>query len=103
MATMSTSKLLNTSAYADAMNGWGNCENEVPLGHKIRVTFTGLKSKTGYAYKEEGAWLGIRYTWKSQRWWSLLNYNNPLEKLELHETDGQGISTWRTLWEKVSA
>jgi len=97
---MNVAKLLSANAYTDAMNGWGKCESEVPLGHKIRITFTGLKSKTGYAYKEEGAWLGIRYTWKSSRWWSLLNYNNPLKKLELQETDGEGVSKWRTLWEK---
>jgi len=98
---MNTAKLLSTNAYADAMS-WSEREGEIPLGHKIRVTFTGLKPKTGYAYKEDGAWLGIRYTWKSHRWWSLLNYNNPLIKLELQELDYEGKASWRTIWEKES-
>jgi hypothetical protein len=96
-----TSKLLSTNAYAEAMQ-WSERESEIPLGHKIRITFEGLKPKTGYAYKQEGAWLGIRYTWKSYRWWSLLNYNNPLIKLELQELDGEGNASWRTIWERES-
>jgi hypothetical protein len=99
---MLTNKLLNTNnVFQDAMS-WSERESEIPLGHKIRVTFSGLKPKTGYAYKQEGAWLGIRYTWKSMRWWSLLNYNNPLIKLELQELDGEGKANWRTIWERES-
>jgi hypothetical protein len=98
---MKTSELLNSGGvYSDAMNGWGLVEDEILLGHKIRVTFDGLKPKTGYAYKQEGAWLGIRYRWKSYRWWSLLNYNNPLIKLELQVTDGNGNAEFKTLWER---
>lgn len=97
---MKVESLLDSgSAYAQAINGWGAREGEIPLGHKIRVTFKDLKPKTGYAYKEEGAWLGIRYTWRSARWWSLLNYNNPLIKLELQITDGQGVASYKTIWE----
>lgn len=98
---MNTAKLLDSgSVYGEALNGWGLCEDEILLGHKIRVTFNGLKPKTGYAYKEEGAWLGIRYRWNSHRWWSLLNYNNPLIKLELEVTDSKGNSEFKTLWER---
>ena len=100
---MQTSKLLSDGVYSDAVTGWGEKEDEILIGHKIRVTFKGLQPKTGYAYKEEGAWLGIRYTWRSRRWWSLLNYNNPLVKLELEELNGKGEASWRTIWEKVSA
>jgi hypothetical protein len=98
---MKTSELLNSGGvYSDAMNGWGLVEDEILLGHKIRVTFDGLSPKTGYAYKQEGAWLGIRYRWNSHRWWSLLNYNNPLIKLELQVTDGNGNAEFKTLWER---
>lgn len=101
---MEVNKLISgNDTYREALEGWGKVEEEVKIGHKIRVTFKGLKPKTGYAYKEEGAWLGIRYTWKSMRWWSLLNYNNPLIKLELEVMDGQGRSEFKTLWEKESA
>lgn len=99
---MRVEALLSDSAYTEALNGWGKVEGEIPLGHKIRVTFSGLSSKTGYAYKQEGVWLGIRYTWRSNRWWSLLNYNNPLIKLEIQITDGQGKATYKTLWERES-
>jgi hypothetical protein len=92
---MDTTKLLSNSAYQDALYGWEPVSEKIRLGQKIRVTFNGLKPKTGYAYKEDGAWLGIRYTWKSYRWWSLLNYNNPLIKLEVEE-DGN----YTTLWER---
>jgi hypothetical protein len=94
------SSLLDNSAYSEAIYGWGEKESEIRLGQKIRVSFTGLRPKTGYAYKEEGAWLGIRYTWRSMRWWSLLNYNNPLIKLEAQELDGEGNAYWITLWER---
>lgn len=97
---MRVETLLTNSAYAEALNGWAEVEGEIPLGHKIRVTFEGLSPKTGYAYKQEGAWLGIRYKWKSSRWWSLLNYNNPLVRLEIQVTDGQGKASYRTLWER---
>jgi hypothetical protein len=103
---MSTKLNLNSllddgGAYEDAINGWGGLEEVVPLGHKIRVTFNGLAPKTGYAYKQEGAWLGIRYTWRTRRWYSLLNYNNPLVKLELGEINQDGKTyTYKTLWEK---
>lgn len=97
---MLTNKLLNTNnVFQDAMS-WSERESEIRLGQKIRVTFTGLKPKTGYAYKQERAWLGIRYTWKSMRWWSLLNYNNPLIKLEAQEMTGEGKPYWVTLWER---
>jgi len=99
---LDTAKLLSTNAYTDAVNGWGEPSETIRLGQKIRVTFHGLKPKTGYAYKHEGVWLGIRYTWTSRRWWSLLNYNNPLTKLEAQDTDGEGVSTWRTIWEGVT-
>ena len=52
---MKTAELLSGSAYGEALNGWSLCEDEILLGHKIRVTFNGLKPKTGYAYKVEGA------------------------------------------------
>lgn len=97
---MQVSELLSNSAYDEAINGWGRESERVRLGQKIRVTFTGLKPKVGYAYKEEGFSLGIRYTWKSMRWWSLLNYNNPLIKLEAQELDGEGNANWVTLWER---
>jgi hypothetical protein len=98
---MKTADLLNTGgAYFDAMNGWGKVEDQIRIGQKIRISFNGLNPKTGYAYKEEGAWLGIRYTWRSQRWWSLLNYNNPLIKLEIENLDDQGNAKWTTLWER---
>ena len=99
---MITSKLLSTNAYEEAMK-WSERAGEIRIGQKIRVTFTGLKPKTGYAYKEEGAGLGIRYTWKSMRWWSLLNYNTPLIKLEAQEMTGEGKPYWVTLWERESA
>ena len=98
---MDTIKLLDTGdTYKEAIYGWGAREEECPLGHKIRVTFQGLKPKTGYAYKEEGSYLGIRYTWRSSKWWSLLNYNNPLVKLELSVMDGKGNSEYKTIWER---
>lgn len=96
---MDTNKLLATNAYEEAMQ-WSEKEGEIRLGQKIRVTFTGLKPKIGYAYKEEGAWLGIRYQWRSMRWWSLLNYNTPLIKLEAQEMTGDGKPYWVTLWER---
>jgi len=95
------SNLLSSDAYSDAMK-WEQAGQGIGLGHKIRVTFTGLKPKTGYAYKEEGAWLGVRYTWRSMRWWSLLSYNNPLVKLEVQDMSEQGVTTWRTVWEKIA-
>ena len=102
--TISVAKLLNTGdTYREAVEGWGAKEGEILLGHKIRVTFAGLKPKTGYAYKEEGSWLGIRYTWRSHRWWSLLNYNNPLTRLELQEMDGKGNAYWVTVWQREGA
>jgi hypothetical protein len=97
---MNTNKLLTTGAYSEAVEGWSEPSDTIRLGQKIRVTFEGLKPKTGYAYREDGAWLGIRYTWRSHRWWSLLNYNNPLVKLEVEELDGQGRASYRTLWER---
>ena len=98
---MDTSDLLNTgSAAVDALTGWGEVSETIRTGQKIRVTFKGERAKTGYAYKEEGSWLGIRYTWKSMRWWSLLNYNNPLVKLEVQELTGEGKPYWITLWER---
>jgi hypothetical protein len=96
---MKTNDLLSTSAYQEAME-WERASESVRLGQKIRVTFQGLAAKSGYAYREEGAWLGIRYTWKSLRWWSLLNYNNPLTKLEAQELTGEGEPYWVTLWER---
>jgi hypothetical protein len=74
--------------------------DSVRLGQKIRIEREGLPVKTGYAYKQEGTWLGIRYTWRSMRWWSLLNYNNPLTKLEAQESDEKGGTYWVTLWER---
>ena len=98
---MKTSDLLNTGGVVgDAITGWGEPSEAIRLGQKIRVTFTGEKPKTGYAYKEEGVWLGIRYTWRSNRWWSLLNYNNPLIKLEAQEVDGEGNAIYKLVWEK---
>ena len=98
---MDTSDLLNTgSATGNALTGWGEVSETIRTGQKIRVTFKGERAKTGYAYKEEGSWLGIRYTWKSMRWWSLLNYNNPLVKLEVQELTGEGNPYWITLWER---
>ena len=98
---MKTSDLLDTgSTTGDALTGWGEASEEIRIGQKIRVTFKGERAKTGYAYKEEGAWLGIRYTWRAQRWWSLLNYNNPLTKLEVEEIDGEGNASYRLVWEK---
>jgi len=88
------------SAIKEALEGWVEPSKSVRLGQKIRVTFQGLKAKTGYAYKQEGGWLGIRYTWRSMRWWSLLNYNNPLTKLEAQELDGEGNAYWVTIWER---
>jgi hypothetical protein len=98
---MKTSELLNTGGvYQDALTGWGEPSETIRLGQKIRVTFKGDKAKTGYAYRENGAWLGIRYTWRSSRWWSLLNYNNPLIKLEVEDIDTKGKATYRLVWEK---
>ena len=97
------SSLLDNSAYSEAIYGWGEKESEIRLGQKIRIEREGLPIKTGYAYKEEGAWLGIRYTWRSMRWWSLLNYNNPLIKLEAQELDGEGNAYWITLWDREGA
>lgn len=97
---MNTNKLLSTGAYGEAIEGWSEPSDTIRLGQKIRVTFEGLKPKTGYAYREDGAWLGIRYAWRSHRWWSLLNYNNPLVKLEVEELDGHGMANYRTLWER---
>ena len=94
---MNTSELLGGNTYAQAM-AWEQAGESVRVGQKIRVTFQGAKS--GYAYRQEGAWLGIRYTWKSMRWWSLLNYNNPLTKLEAQELTGEGKPYWVTLWER---
>lgn len=97
---MNTNKLLSTGAYSEAIEGWGEPSDTIRLGQKIRVTFEGLKPKTGYAYREDGAWLGIRYAWRSYRWWSLLNYNNPLVRLEVEDLDEQGRASYRTLWER---
>jgi hypothetical protein len=97
---MKVANLLNNNAYKEAIEGWSKVEDRVRLGHKIRIEREGLPIKTGYAYKEEGAWLGIRYTWRSRRWWSLLNYNNPLIKLEAQELDREGNAYWITLWER---
>ena len=96
---MNSAALLSNNAFNDAVNGWGTPSETIRLGQKIRVTFSGQKPKSGYAYKAEGSWLGIRYTWKSARWWSLLNYNNPLVKLEAQDLDGQGKEYWTTIWE----
>jgi hypothetical protein len=96
---MNTKELLGGNTYAQAM-AWEQAGESVRIGQKIRVTFQGLPAKSGYAYRQEGAWLGIRYTWKSMRWWSLLNYNNPLTKLEAQELTGEGKPYWITLWEK---
>lgn len=95
---MNTSEVLGNNTYAQAM-AWGQAGEIVRIGQKIRVTFKGERAKTGYAYREEGAWLGIRYTWKSMRWWSLLNYNNPLIKLEAQDLTSEGKPYWTTLWE----
>lgn len=101
---MNTADLLDTTTTArEAIHGWGKAAKDIRIGQKIRVTFSGQESKTGYAYIEEGQGLGIRYTWRSRRWWSLLNYNNPLTKLEAQEMDGQGVAYWVTLWEKSKA
>lgn len=97
---MKVEKLLGGDTYREAVEGWGKVADSVRLGHKIRIEREGLPTKTGYAYKQEGAWLGIRYTWKSMRWWSLLNYNNPLTKLEAQESDEKGGTYWVTLWER---
>lgn len=97
---MKVANLIGGNAYREAIEGWAKVEDSVRLGQKIRIEREGLPPKTGYAYKEEGAWLGIRYTWKSMRWWSLLNYNNPLTKLEAQELDGEGNAYWVTLWER---
>jgi hypothetical protein len=97
---MKVIKLLSGDTYEQAVFGWGEVEKQVRLGQRIRVERVGLKPKTGYAYKQDGAWLGIRYTWRSNRWWSLLNYNNPLTKLEVEELDGQGSPYWVTLWKR---
>ena len=96
---MKTSDLLGGDTYQEAMK-WEQAGEGIRIGQKIRVTFQGLGAKSGYAYREEGAWLGIRYTWKSMRWWSLLSYNNPLNKLEVQELTGEGKPYWVTLWEK---
>jgi len=96
---MNTSEVLGSNTYAQAM-AWEQAGESVRIGQKIRVTFLGLSAKSGYAYRQEGAWLGIRYTWKSMRWWSLLNYNNPLIKLEVQELTGEGKPYWVTLWER---
>ena len=97
---MKVADLLSNNAYKEALEGWSKVEDSVRLGQKIRIERENLPIKTGYAYKEEGAWLGIRYTWRSMRWWSLLNYNNPLIKLEVEELDGEGNAYWITLWER---
>lgn len=96
---MNNSKLLGSNAYAQAMV-WDQAGESVRVGQKIRVTFQGLPTKSGYAYRQEGSWLGIRYAWKSMRWWSLLNYNNPLVKLEVQELTDKGKPYWVTLWER---
>jgi len=100
---MKTSELLggSVSPYKEALEWGGEPSERIRQGQMIRITREGLKPKTGYAYKEENCWLGIRYTWRSSRWWSLLNYNNPLTKLEAKELDGQGKEYWVTLWERV--
>jgi len=83
--------------YENAIYGWGSVSKNVVSGDKIRVTFRNKKPKSGYAYKVENQWLGIRYTATAMRWWSLLNYNNPLMKLEILQDD-----SYVTIWE-VSA
>jgi hypothetical protein len=47
---LDTAKLLSTNAYSDAME-WERAGEEIRIGQKIRVTFSGLKPKSGYAYK----------------------------------------------------
>lgn len=96
---MKISELLGEDTYTQAM-AWEQAGESVRIGQKIRVTFQGLAAKSGYAYRQEGAWLGIRYTWKSMRWWSLFNYNNPLTKLEVQELTGEGKPYWVTLWDR---
>lgn len=100
---MKVENILSDNTYSEAVYGWGVVADKVRLGQKIRISRQGLPIKSGYAYKEEGAWLGIRYTWRASRWWSLLNYNNPLTKLEVEERDIYGKPYWVTLWERVSA
>jgi hypothetical protein len=100
---MRVNKLLGGSPYKEALEGWGEPSESIRLGQKIRISREGLPIKTGYAYKEEGAWLGIRYTWRSHRWWSLLNYNNPLTRLEVEELDGEGNASWILVWEREGA
>ena len=96
---MNLNQLLGGNTYAQAM-AWDQAGESVRIGQKIRVTFQGLAAKSGYAYRQEGACLGIRYTWKSMRWWSLLNYNNPLVKLEMQELTSEGKPYWVTLWKR---
>jgi len=97
---MKVANLLSNDTYKEALEGWNEPSERVRIGQKIRINREGLPTKTGYAYKEAGAWLGIRYTWRSMRWWSLLNYNNPLIKLEAQELDAKGNAYWITLWER---
>ena len=84
------------NAYNEAVNGWGVFFDEkVNDNDKIRVTFEGKKAKTGYAYKQLKNYSGIRYTKTTSRWYHLINYRNPLVKLELQEG-----KNWITLWER---
>jgi hypothetical protein len=52
---MNTSELLSSNTYTQAM-AWEQAGESVRIGQKILVTFQGLATKTGYAYREEGAW-----------------------------------------------
>jgi hypothetical protein len=86
-------QMMDTNAYNDALFGWGPASKDVVSGDKIRVTFKNKKPKTGYAYKTDGQWLGIRYTATAMRWWILLSYNNPLLKLEKFD-NGAYVTIW---------
>lgn len=103
--TISVSKLFNNdNTFKDALwktdtgevIGWAVSAKDITNMEKIRVTFTNQKPKTGYAYiSKDNGWLNIRYTKTSMRYWSLLNYNNPLIKLELLKDNN-----WVVVWEK---
>ena len=81
----SVSLLGDGNAYNESVFGWGEAGKDIMHNDKIRITFTGKKPRVGYAYcpKWQGGLRGIRYTANSGKWWDLLNYNNPLIKLEV--------------------
>ena len=87
----------DSNAYTEAIYGWGVALDQVTDGQKIRVTWKRDKPKTGYAYLADRHYPGVRLTRTSSRWYHLLQYHNPLIRLEVEEGKG-----WKVIWERAT-